>query len=155
MVIAASGVMVAAAAALFFTRGSKPRGDAEPPAAAAQPLTPATADPETPARDPGADDARRTAVSAAYDELQASRKALQQSLGDLKSQLWGRELPAEQARSISRDMMTAQHLLKDPPMLGAFFDVGGVRAEKDKVDAALARLRETARANGLGAPAEK
>ena len=90
----------------------------------------------------GADDVRRARLAAAFAELQASRKALQQHLGDLKSILWGRELPAEQARRISRDMMSAQYLLKDPALLGAFSDADEVSAEKDRVDAARIQLQE-------------
>jgi hypothetical protein len=90
---------------------------------------------------PDADEARRAAIAAAFDALQASRKSLQISLGELKARLWGVELPAGQARAITRDMMTAQYLLKDPPMLGAFSDVRGVHAEKERVDTALATLR--------------
>lgn len=89
-----------------------------------------------------ADDARRARTAAAFAELQASRKALQQNLGELKSRLWGRELPAERARTISRDMLAAQYLLKNPALLGAFSDADGVYAEKSRVDASIVRMRE-------------
>ena len=92
-----------------------------------------------------AEDARRATVAAAYAELQSSRKALQQQLSDLKARLWGRELPADQARSVSRDMMSAQYLLKNPAQLGAFSDADGVFAQKNKVDAARVRLQEVNR----------
>lgn len=92
-----------------------------------------------------ADEARRLRTAAAYAELEASRKTLQKQLGDLKSLLWGRELPAEQARNISRDMMSAQYLLRNPRLLGAFEGAAAVYAEKDRVDAARARLQEISR----------
>ncbi len=77
----------------------------------------------------------------AYAELDASRKALQKQLNDLKAFLWGRELPAEQAHHINRDMMSAQFLLRNPPLLGAFSNAAGVHAEKDRVDAARVRMQ--------------
>lgn len=95
-----------------------------------------------------ADAARRGQTAAAFLELQASRKALQRQLGDLQSRLWGRELPAQQARSISRDMLSGQYLLKNPALLGAFSDADGVYAEKDRVDAARVRLQEISRTVG-------
>ena len=94
------------------------------------------------------DDARRARLAAAFAGLQASRKALQYQLGHLKSILWGRELPADQARRISRDMMSAQYRLKNPALLGAFSDANEIFAEQDRVDAARIQLQEISRTVG-------
>ncbi len=110
-------------------------GDAESPAM----VRASTADEAVSA---SADNARRARLAAAFAELQASRQALQRQLGDLKSVLWGRELPVDQARSISKAMMSAQYLLKDPALLGAFSESGAIFAEKDKADAARTQLQE-------------
>lgn len=97
----------------------------------------------------GVDDAveemRREEIAAAYEELSAARKALQKELGNLKGRIWGLELPGAEAKPISDAMMAAQFLLKNPPLLGAFADVAGVRAEQARVNAALVRLGEIAR----------
>lgn len=92
-----------------------------------------------------AEEARRGEVAAAFEELKAARKALQQELGNLKGRIWGLELPGAEAKKISDGMMAAQFLLKNPPLLGAFADAAGVRAEKSRVDAALIRLAEISR----------
>lgn len=87
-------------------------------------------------------EARRAEIAAAFATLQAARNALRQELGNLKSRIWGLELPGAQAKKIGDDMLAAQYLLKNPPLLGAFPDVAGVRAEQARVEAALLRLGE-------------
>lgn len=115
------------------------------PPASDRPAAPAVPAPASPVVDAPAEaeaEVRRARIGAAFDELAAARKALQRKLGDLKTLTWGRELPAAQARRLGQDMMSAQYLLKNPPLLGAFSDVAEVRAEQARVDAALVRLRE-------------
>lgn len=108
--------------------------------AAAPPPAPAASAVDAPAE--AAAEARRARIEAAFDELATARKALQRKLGDLKTLTWGRELPVAQARRLSQDMMSAQYLLKNPPLLGAFSDVADVQAERARVNAALVRLEE-------------
>jgi hypothetical protein len=91
---------------------------------------------------PAGPDARFNALRAAYAELENDRRDLSRQIGSLQVRLWGRELPAEKAHEIQQDMMTAQHLVKDPPMLGAFRDVAGIERERQRVRASITRLRE-------------
>ena len=141
----AAGLVVAGVTGLYLLRAPTPessgrRAHAESGLSVSPPV-PLKPDDNAAA----ADEARRAQTTAAYGELEVSRTALQKQLSDLKAFLWGRELPAEQARNVSRDMMSAQYLLRSPPLLGAFPDAAGVRAEKDRVDAARVRLQEISR----------
>ena len=128
-------------AGMYLLRTSTP--DAPDPVPAASALVPAKpAAPTTTDTAAAADEARRLETAAAYGELEASRQSLQKQLSALKVFLWGRELPAAQARQISHDMMSAQYLLRNQLLLGAFANAAGVHAEKDRVDAAWVRLQE-------------
>lgn len=138
-----AGLALAAIAGVYLQRARAPESTAlpAPVVTAGLPPVPGAAKENAAA----VDDKRRLETAAAYAELDASRKSLQKQLSDLKALLWGRELPAELARKISRDMMSAQYLLRNPPLLGAFSDAAGVYAEKDRVKAARARLEEISR----------
>jgi len=144
----AVGLFLTVLAGLYLLRASTPEAANHPAQAAPGALSGQA--PDTGAEDASAaaDAARRLQTAAAYTELEASRKSLQRQLSDLKSYLWGRELPAEQARNIGKDMMSAQYLLRNPPLLGAFEDAAGVYAEKDRVQAAAVRLQEISRTLG-------
>jgi predicted component of type VI protein secretion system len=143
------GLVLAAVAGVYLLRARTPASPGQAPVESGvsipQPV-PASQNDNAAA----AEAARRSETAAAYAGLEASRKTLQKELSDLKSALWGRELPADQARNISRDMMSAQYLLRNPPLLGAFSDAAGVQAEKDRVDAAQVRLQEISRTLGEG-----
>jgi hypothetical protein len=126
----------------------------DPGVAHPSPATAAVAAGNTDSANPEPDDAeaeaRRARMATAYAQLEASRKALQRRLGEMKSRVWGMEMPADRARRVSDVMMGAQYLLRNPPQLGAFSDADGVYAEKARVDAALARLEEAERLIGEG-----
>jgi hypothetical protein len=130
-------LIVAAAVVLYLTLVPRPVEHDAPAGPSAEP-------PEAPgdaAATAGADP-RREAMRAAYAELENERRDLSRQIGSLQVRLWGLELPAEQAREIQQDMMTAQHLVKDPPMLGAFRDLAGIERERERVRASIARLRQ-------------
>lgn len=130
----------------LWPRAPAPRVSAPVPALTEAPGT-------APGQEEAVAEARRAEIAAAYAELQAARKSLQQELGNLKGRVWGLELPGATAKKIGDDMMAAQFLLKEPPLLGAFSDVAGVRAEQARVDAARTRLGEISRELGAtGAP---
>jgi hypothetical protein len=84
---------------------------------------------------------RRLAMQDAYADLEKDRLLLNRQLGSLNAKLWGLRLPAARARKIQEDMMGARKLLSSPPLLGAFHDVDGIRHERDRVHAALERLK--------------
>lgn len=129
-------LVVAGLAWLWPDTGGAPAAVAPPSAS----VTPESGSGDT--AQEAAADARREAISAAYGELTAARKALRQKLGDLKALTWGREWPAAQARAAGEGMMAAQYLLQSPAQLGAFSDVDGVRSEQARVQAALVKLQE-------------
>jgi hypothetical protein len=111
-------------------------------------LEPAVTDPGRPAvPDAGAvpepaleDETRRLAMQVAYADLEKDRLLLNRQLGALNAKLWGRRLPAARAQSVQTDMMAAKSLLTNPPLLGAFLDVEGIRHERERVRVSLARL---------------
>jgi hypothetical protein len=88
------------------------------------------------------DETRRLAMQDAYADLEKDRLLLNRQLGSLNAKLWGRRLPAARAREIQEDMLGARKLLSSPPLLGAFLDVEGIRHERDRVNAAMERLKE-------------
>jgi phosphoenolpyruvate-protein kinase (PTS system EI component) len=101
-------------------------------------------EPEVPAaqEDPAV---RRAAMESTFAGLDAARRELRQQLEQLKVAVWGREFPARQASAISHDMMLAERLLTNPPMLGAFHDTAAIARERERVAAALARLADIER----------
>jgi hypothetical protein len=80
-------------------------------------------------------------MQTAYADLEKDRLLLNQQLGALNTKLWGVRLPAARASSVQNDMMAAKKLLTNPPMLGAFTDVTGIRHERERVNAARGRLQ--------------
>ncbi len=143
-----AGLTLVGIAGMYLLRAPAPDAAGRPAHIGSTALAPESAADKSEATAEAAEEARRSETVAAYGELDASRKALQKQLNDLKSVLWGREWPAEQARTITREMMSAQYLLRNPPLLGAFPDAAGVRAEKDRVDAARVQLQEISRTLG-------
>ena len=85
---------------------------------------------------------RRNDMMKAYSQLQQSREKLKSHANLLKSKIWGLELPTEQARSVSRKMHQAYAYLKNPPMLGAYFELDEIRRESRKVKAMRKELME-------------
>lgn len=98
---------------------------------------------------------RRYDMQATFLKLQQSRKQLKSSANLLKSKIWGLKLPAEQARTVSKKMRQAYAYLKNPPMLGAYFEMDEIHHELRKVEAMQESLNEieqiiTASQNGEG-----
>ena len=148
-----AGLVWVGIAGIYLLRATAPDPAGRPTHIESAALAPEPAAGKSEATAQAAEDVRRSETVAAYAELEVSRKDLQKQLSDLKAVLWGRELPVAQARTISRDMMSAQHLLRNPPLQGAFLDAAGVHAEKDRVDAARVQLQEISRTVGeLKAP---
>ncbi len=88
------------------------------------------------------DENRRIEMQTAFSVLEKSRKELKSRANLLKSKIWGRELPAERARMISYKMRQAYAYLKNPPMLGAYFEVNEIQSEINKVRDMLEDLTE-------------
>ncbi len=88
------------------------------------------------------DDNHRKEMQEAYSQLQQSRQQLKSRANLLKSRIWGLELPPEQARSVSKKMRGVYAYLKNPPMLGAYFDVHEIMIDIRKVKAMQAGLQE-------------
>ena len=82
----------------------------------------------------------RLAMQVAYADLEKDRLLLNRQLGALNAKLWGLRLPAARARTIQGDMMAAKSLLTNPPLLGAFQEVGGIQRERERVSSARVRL---------------
>jgi len=85
---------------------------------------------------------RRIEMQMAFSRLEKARKELKSHANLLKSKIWGRELPADQARMISHKMRQAYAYLKNPPMLGAYREVNDIQNESNKVQAMLEDLTE-------------
>ena len=79
-------------------------------------------------------------MRAEYALLEEAREGLRDRINELKARLYGVKLPAERANELNHDMMEAFVLLKNPPMLGAFRDVDGIREEIGKIEQANKRL---------------
>ena len=87
-------------------------------------------------------DSRRNEMHAVFSVLEQSRKQLKSHANLVKSKTWGLELPAEQAKLVSKKLRRVFAYLKNPPMLGAYFEVGEIQNEVKKVYAMNADLNE-------------
>jgi hypothetical protein len=83
---------------------------------------------------------RRIEMQQAYSELEAARKQLKSRANLLKGKIWGKELPKEQATFVSHNMRKAYSYLKNPAMLGAYFEVEEIMVEEKRVGAILNNL---------------
>lgn len=132
---ALAGALAAAAGAALF---SITRESSEP--ALSTPGEPSAPDAGTAPEFVTGDETRRLAMQVAYADLEKDRLLLNRQLGALNAKLWGRRLPAAQARSIQDAMMSAKSLLTNPPLLGAFPDVEKIQHERERLRASLAKL---------------
>jgi hypothetical protein len=87
-------------------------------------------------------ESRRKEMQTAFTILEQSRKQLKSHANLVKSKIWGLELPSEQAKLVSKKLRRVFAYLKNPPMLGAYFEVGEIRNEVKKVDAMQEDLSE-------------
>lgn len=88
------------------------------------------------------DQNRRNDMRAAYAKLEQARKLLKSQANLLKSKIWGLQLPAEQANNVSKKMRQVYAYLKNPPMLGAYFELDEIHIEIRKVEAMQEGLNE-------------
>ena len=103
------------------------------------------------------DQKRRAAMRSEYAELEKARDRVRRQLGKLKSRLWKLQLPPDRARAITEQMQKGYAILKNPPMLGAFFGVDDISRELEKVKRISERLQtlETAIQEDLAAREER
>jgi tRNA A37 N6-isopentenylltransferase MiaA len=85
---------------------------------------------------------RRRNMQEAYSKLELSRKQLKSSANLLKAKIWGLKLPGAQAGFVSNKMLQAFAYLKNPEMLGAYFEVEDIQIELKKVKAMQKNLEE-------------
>ena len=85
---------------------------------------------------------RRAAMESAYSSLEELRKELKSRANLLKSRVWGLEMPPEEAKLITHAMKRSYVYLKNPAMLGAYFEIGDIQREMRRVRAMLDELEE-------------
>jgi hypothetical protein len=85
---------------------------------------------------------RRNEMKQAYTALELSRKQLKSQANLIKSKIWGLELPKEQASLVSNGLQQAYFYLKNPPMLGAYFELEEINFEMKNVEVMQVNLDE-------------
>lgn len=85
---------------------------------------------------------RREKMINAYSDLAQARRALKSRVNMLKSLSWGINLPSAQAKQISHTMREVFVYLKNPPMLGAYFELAEITRESRKIDSMVADLEK-------------
>jgi hypothetical protein len=98
---------------------------------------------------------RRIKMQEAYAKLELSRKQLKSRANLLKSKMWGVELPNEQAAFVSNNMRQTYSYLKNPAMLGAYFDVKEIEIEQKKIASMRDKLDEIEKILALSKNTEK
>jgi len=88
------------------------------------------------------DERHRNDMREAFSTLQQSRKQLRSRANLIKSKIWGLELPSQQAKAVSKKLRRVFAYLKNPPMLGAYFEVKEIQSEVKKVMALQEGLNE-------------
>ena len=91
------------------------------------------------------DDERNEIMTSEYKVLEKERGVLKQRLARLKHHMWGLKFEKNKAKEMSEILLNAHRLIKNPNMLGAFFDVESIRDETTKLKFAnksLARVTE-------------
>ena len=141
------GIVVAAGLAVWFiSHGDRPASLADALSGVdagtggAKSLTAATALTRTGSAAQSEVDRRREEMLKVYSGLEQDRHDLDVRLGDVNTRLWDLKLPAEQAAAVTRALIQASALLKDPPLLGAIGAVAEIEQERARVRAAMAGL---------------
>lgn len=151
-------IVVAVLVAVYFMFAPSPvneqrlreSAEVKAPAAPAQ-AAPATTEEQAPVEnDEAALQARMTQMRTEYAMLEKERDALQKQLDDLRADLFEVKLPAQQAKDVNQQLMSAYLLLQNPPMLGAFSSVTDIDHEIDKVKAAQQNLAQVSKAVAAG-----
>lgn len=88
------------------------------------------------------DENKRKLMVAEYEILEQARNKLKKHIALLKHQMWGLKFPPESAKKISSTVMSANMLLKNPDMLGAFSSVEQIKDEVTKIEFAKKSLME-------------
>lgn len=87
-------------------------------------------------------DARLERMKEVFARLERERRDLRIRLDEVAFYVGEASLSAEQAGQIREDMNTANRLLINPPLLGAFRDADAIQRELDQVVRNHDRLRE-------------
>ena len=132
-------VLVVVGTGYLFLTSSRTVKD-EPEAQTVLPSQDATPMQAAPNHEASEDKKRIAAMRAAYTELERARASVRRQLGILKSKLWKLQVPPDQARAITEQMQQGYAILKNPPMLGAFYSVADIRKELARVNAIAAKL---------------
>ncbi len=149
-------VIVVVAVALAFISLPEDPGRMEKPAPI--PETPITADKdedETTEQQSAVEterDARLAAMKELYADLERERRNLRQRLNKVRYYLAEAKLPDTRAEKVQEELDSANRLLINPPLLGAFRGVDGIQQELDRIARINERLDEIEVI--LGAPAE-
>lgn len=88
------------------------------------------------------DEEKTRLMTAEYELLELARKKLKRHLAQLKHDMWGLKFPSNTAKEMSKSVMSASKLLKNPHMLGAFSSVEQIKDEVAKVNFAEKSLEE-------------
>ena len=80
------------------------------------------------------DDERNEIMTSEYKVLEKERGVLKQRLARLKHHMWGLKFEKNKAKEMSEILLNAHRLIKNPNMLGTFFDVESIRDETMKVN---------------------
>ncbi|MCS3902485.1 uncharacterized protein YxeA [Methylohalomonas lacus] len=99
------------------------------------------------------EDARLEALKAEYAKLERARRNLRQRLQNVAYYLREAELPEAEGGDIRDDLNSANRLLINPPLLGAFNGIDGVRDELKRLERTNQQLdahEQTLREHGAG-----
>ena len=91
------------------------------------------------------DEFRKAEMTVGYEKLVQGRNKLKSQANFLKSKIWGQKLPSEQAMLINKRMLKVYDYLKNPPNLGAYFELGEIKNEFKKVELMQQQLQEIER----------
>lgn len=97
-------------------------------------------------------DARLAAMKELYADLERERRNLRQRLNKVRYYLAEADLADTRAEKVQEELDSANRLLINPPLLGAFRGVDGIQQELDRIARINERLDEIEVI--LGAPAE-
>ncbi|MBL1142329.1 MAG: hypothetical protein HND53_09895 [Proteobacteria bacterium] len=88
------------------------------------------------------DEEKTKLMTAEFEILEQARKNLKRHIARLKHEMWGLKFPPDIAKKLSKTVLSANKLLKNPHMLGAFSNVQQIKDELAKVEFAEKSLEE-------------
>ena len=77
-----------------------------------------------------------------FEQIEKGRRNLDRSTARLKSLLWNKKLPREQADAINAELLNAHGLLKNKKLLGAFPDLAALKDELTRIHFAHNRMKQ-------------